>query len=55
MKNTYNIVAGTPESKRMLMSLRHRWENNMLNRIKMGCVSLHRINWLRTDINGMLS
>jgi hypothetical protein len=55
MKNTYKILVGKPELKRMLVGLRHRWENNIkLNPIKIGCVSFHRFNWLGTDISGML-
>jgi hypothetical protein len=36
MKNTYKILVGKSELKRMLVSLRHRWQNNLkLNPIKL--------------------
>jgi hypothetical protein len=55
MKNEYKILVEKSELKRMLVSLRYRWENNiMMNLRKMGYESMHRFNWLGTDINGML-
>jgi hypothetical protein len=49
-KNTHKILVGKSELKRMLVSLRHRWENNVastdstgLELISMACFCEHKI------------
>jgi len=45
--NTYVVVGGKSEGKRLLGRTRHRWKNNIENDLKYNAIMQNGLNWLR--------